>query len=109
MSSGSQKNAGAELEDMDSLRLPCAKPWGVPPPGVLFTPAAFARYSVSFQQVGVHTCKAFIIVLRAQDHDGLRSCCSLSETLLLPQADQQAWDAQPSVSSLPPMPGKCSW
>ena len=35
---------------MEMMKLPCAQPWGVPPPGVLFTPEAYRRYS-AFQQV----------------------------------------------------------
>jgi hypothetical protein len=49
MSTGSSQGR----TDMEMMKLPCAQPWGVPPPGVLFTPEAYRSYSVTFQQVRV--------------------------------------------------------
>lgn len=58
--------------------MPCVTPWGAPPAGVLFTPEAFARYSVSSRTVSdVFHRSSLCIGRHARQHD-ISICLHLS-------------------------------
>ncbi len=66
------------MKDADILTLPCVTPWGTPPAGVLFTPEAFARYSVSSRTVSDALYRSSQCIGRhARQHD-ISICLHLS-------------------------------